>query len=320
MTEKLQKTLADHGFGSRREMEKWIAAGRVTVNGKVAGVGLRVEAADRIVVDGRALVAAPRVETRILLLNKRAGVIVSRRDPKRRASVFDDLPPLPGGRWISVGRLDLQTTGLLLLTNRGDLAHKLTHPSTGIDREYAVRVSGRLDDDALRLLKTGPTKRPGPGGVDPVGRAGGNPSRRPGGDAGGRPGGDAGGRPGGDAGGRPGGDAGGRKEGFSDIRYYDGKGANHWYHVVLLEGRNREVRRLFEAADVSVTRLKRVRYGPVVLPPWLPRGARFELGPRDVATLTALVGLASPKRRRQPAPRQGRSVLIPYPRLAGGAA
>ena len=296
MTEKLQKTLADHGFGSRREMEKWIAAGRVTVNGQVAGVGLRVQAADRIVVDGRALVAAPRVETRILLLNKRAGVIVSRRDPKRRASVFDDLPALPGGRWISVGRLDLQTTGLLLLTNRGDLAHKLTHPSTGIDREYAVRVSGRLDDDALRLLKTGPAKRPGPGGVDP------------------------GGRPGGDAGGRTGGDAGGRKEGFSDIRYYDGKGANHWYHVVLLEGRNREVRRLFEAADVSVTRLKRVRYGPVVLPPWLPRGARFELGARDVATLTALVGLASPKRRRQPAPRQGRSVLIPYPRLAGGTA
>ena len=287
MNEKLQKTLADHGFGSRREMEKWIAAGRVTVNGEVAGVGLRVQAADRIVVDGRALVAAPRVETRILLLNKRAGVIVSRRDPKRRASVFDDLPPLPGGRWISVGRLDLQTTGLLLLTNRGDLAHKLTHPSTGIDREYAVRVSGRLDDDALRLLKTGPAKRPGPGG---------------------------------DAGGRPGGDAGGRKEGFSDIRYYDGKGANHWYHVVLLEGRNREVRRLFEAADVSVTRLKRVRYGPVVLPPWLPRGARFELGARDVATLTALVGLASPKRRRHAAPRQGRSVLIPYPRLAGGAA
>ena len=304
MNEKLQKTLADHGFGSRREMEKWIAAGRVTVNGEVAGVGLRVEAADRIVVDGRALVAAPRVETRILLLNKRAGVIVSRRDPKRRASVFDDLPPLPGGRWISVGRLDLQTTGLLLLTNRGDLAHKLTHPSTGIDREYAVRVSGRLDDDALRLLKTGPAKRPGPGGVDADGRTGG----------------DAGGRPGGHAGGRTGGHAGGRKDGFSDIRYYDGKGANHWYHVVLLEGRNREVRRLFEAADVSVTRLKRVRYGPVVLPPWLPRGARFELGPRDVATLTALVGLASPKRRRQPAPRQGRSVLIPYPRLAGGAA
>lgn len=280
MTEKLQKTLADHGFGSRREMEQWIAAGRVTVNGQVAGIGLRVEAADRIVVDGRPLPAAPPVETRVLLLNKRAGVIVSRRDPKRRASVFDDLPPLHGGRWISVGRLDMQTTGLLLLTNRGDLAHKLTHPSTGIDREYAVRVSGRLDDDALRLLRAGPGRRPGPGGVD----------------------------------------AGAPVEGFSDIRYYDGKGANHWYHVVLLEGRNREVRRLFEAAAVSVTRLKRVRYGPVVLPPWLPRGARFELGVRDVATLTALVGLAAPKRGRRATPRQERSVLIPYPRLAGGAA
>ena len=280
MTEKLQKTLADHGFGSRREMEKWIAAGRVLVNGQTADLGARVGADDRIVVDGRALAAAPRVETRVLLLNKRAGVIVSRRDPKGRTSVFDDLPPLSSGRWISVGRLDLQTTGLLLLTNRGDLAHKLTHPSTGIDREYAVRVSSRLDDDALRLLKTGPGRRPAPGDVDIEGRP----------------------------------------EGFSDIRYYDGKGANHWYHVVLLEGRNREVRRLFEAAGVSVTRLKRVRYGPVALPPWLPRGARFELGARDVSTLAALVGLASPKRRRRAPPRQERSVLIPYPRLVGGAA
>ena len=280
MTEKLQKTLADHGFGSRREMEKWIAAGRVLVNGQTADLGARVGADDRIVVDGRALAAAPRVETRVLLLNKRAGVIVSRRDPKGRTSVFDDLPPLSSGRWISVGRLDLQTTGLLLLTNRGDLAHKLTHPSTGIDREYAVRVSSRLDDDALRLLKTGPSRRPAPGGVDI--------EERP--------------------------------EGFSDIRYYDGKGANHWYHVVLLEGRNREVRRLFEAAGVSVTRLKRVRYGPVALPPWLPRGARFELGARDVSTLAALVGLASPKRRRRAPPRQERSVLIPYPRLVGGTA
>ena len=280
MTEKLQKTLADHGFGSRREMEKWIAAGRVLVNGQTADLGVRVGADDRIVVDGRALAAAPRVETRVLLLNKRAGVIVSRRDPKGRTSVFDDLPPLSSGRWISVGRLDLQTTGLLLLTNRGDLAHKLTHPSTGIDREYAVRVSNRLDDDALRLLKTGPSRRPAPGGVDI--------EERP--------------------------------EGFSDIRYYDGKGANHWYHVVLLEGRNREVRRLFEAAGVSVTRLKRVRYGPVALPPWLPRGTRFELGARDVSTLAALVGLASPKRRRRAPPRQERSVLIPYPRLVGGTA
>lgn len=280
MSEKLQKALADRGLGSRREMEQWIAAGRVTVNDQVAGIGLRVEAVDRIAVDGRALVVPSRVDTRILLLNKRAGVIVSRRDPKRRASVFDDLPPLSAGRWISVGRLDLQTTGLLLLTNRGDLAHKLTHPSTGIDREYAVRVSGRLEDDALRSLKTDPDARPGPADADIDDRA----------------------------------------ERFSDIRYYGGKRANHWYHVVLPEGRNRQVRRLFEAVDVSVTRLKRVRYGPVVLPPWLPRGARFELGARDVAALAALVGLTVPKRGRHSTPRQERSVLIPYPRLVGGAA
>ena len=271
MSEKLQKALADHGLGSRREMERWIAAGRVAVNGQPAAIGARVGRQDEIAVDGRRLAPSRPAAVRVLLLNKRAGVIVSRRDPRRRPSVFDDLPPVSNGRWITVGRLDLQTTGLLLLTNRGDLAHKLTHPSTGIDREYAARVSGRLDDDSLRRLKAGV-------------------------------------------------DVNGAEERFSDIRYYDGKGTNHWYHVVLLEGRNREVRRLFEAAGVSVTRLKRVRYGPVVLPAWLPRGARFELGVGDVAALTALVGLHSPKRRRRGAARQERSVLIPYPRLARGAA
>lgn len=268
--EKLQKTLADRGLGSRREMERWIAAGRVAVNGEVASVGTRVRRRDDILVDGRKLAPARAVSMRALLLNKRAGVIVSRRDPQERPSVFDDLPPLAQGRWMSVGRLDLQTTGLLLLTNHGALAHKLTHPSTGIDREYAVRVHGRLDAPALRALTTGV-------------------------------------------------DIDGARERFSDIRYYHGKGANHWYHVVVLEGRNREVRRLFAAVGADVTRLKRVRYGPVVLPPWLPRGTRFELGARDLATLAGLVGVAAPKRRRRAAADDGRSVLIPYPPLGGAA-
>lgn len=271
MSEKLQKTLADHGLGSRREMERWIADGRVVVNGQVAAIGTRVRRRDDIVVDGRRLAPARPAAVRVLLLNKRAGVIVSRRDPQGRPSIFDDLPRLPAGRWLSVGRLDLATTGLLLLTNRGELAHKLTHPSTGIDREYAVRVNGLLDDEALRSLKAGVQ-------VD------------------------------------------GAQQRFSDIRYYNGKGANHWYHVVLLEGRNREVRRLFAAVGVDATRLKRVRYGPVVLPPWLPRGTRVELGGRDVAALAGMVGLAAGKRRRRGSQAQERSVLIPYPSLPGPAA
>ena len=174
-------------------------------------------------VDGQRLGKAAVARTRVLIANKRAGVIVSRRDPQGRPSVFDDLPRLRSGRWISVGRLDLQTTGLLLFTNDGELANKLAHPSTGIDREYAVRVFGRLEDAALERLKAGVVVND-------------------------------------------------RVEAFSDIRYYDGSGANHWYHVVLMEGRNREVRELFATEGVTVSRLKRVRYGPVILPPWLPRG------------------------------------------------
>lgn len=264
MTEKLQKVLADHGFGSRREMERWIAAGRVTVNGQVARIGARVDDTDDIAVSGRRVAKTSGSSCRVIALNKRAGVIVSRRDPEGRPSVFEALPRLRTGRWISVGRLDLQTTGLLLFTNDGDLAHRLSHPSTGIDREYAVRVDGVLDDDALERLRSGAD-------VDPaLGR-------------------------------------------FSDIRYYDGSGTNHWYHVVLMEGRNREVRDLFATQGVTVNRLKRVRYGPVILPAWLPRGAWEEMGADDVAQLRTIIGLApgKPTRRKQPA----RSMLIPYPSL-----
>ena len=265
MTEKLQKVLANHGFGSRRQMERWIAAGRVTVNGRLAEIGTRVDASDDIVVDGRKVATASASDCRVVALNKRAGVIVSRRDPQGRPTVFEDLPGLRTGRWMSVGRLDLQTTGLLLLTNDGDLAHRLSHPSTGIDREYAVRVAGVLDDDALERLRNGV-------------------------------------------------DVDGRTESFSDIRYYDGSGTNHWYHVVLMEGRNREVRDLFASQGATVNRLKRVRYGPVILPAWLPRGAWEEMGADDVAQLRTTIGLAPGKttRRKQPS----RSMLIPYPSLA----
>lgn len=259
--------LADAGLGSRRQLEQWIAAGRVTVNDEPAAVGQRVTPADRIAVDGRPVNVAHQEGCRVVVLNKRPGVICSRSDPEGRATVFDDLPALRSGRWISIGRLDVQTAGLLLLTNDGALAHRMMHPSTGLDREYAVRVHGRLTDEELAALKAGVEVE-------------------------------------------------GERLAFSDIRYYDGSGANHWYHAVLMEGRNREVRRLFEAVGLTVSRLKRVRYGPVVLPSTLRQGQRRELSEDDLKTLYRLFGLplTLPKRR----PRGNRelaSMLLPYPSL-----
>ena len=280
MSEKLHKILAARGLGSRREMERWIAAGRVCVNGQPARIGDRADAEDEIAVDGRPLDAARSKHppsARVLVHNKRAGVIVSRRDPQGRETIFEGLPRLANGRWISVGRLDLQTSGLLLMTSDGALAHALSHPSSGIDREYAVRVRGKLADASVDALRAGIE-------LD------------------------------------------GRVEAFSDIRYYDGRGSNHWYHVVLMEGRNREVRRLFASQGAEVTRLKRVRYGPVVLPPWLPRGTWTEMGADDVDRLRTLVGLAGAAPHRSHRSRGRSSVdrrsgsagkrtplLIPYP-------
>lgn len=271
---KLHKLLADLGLGSRREMERWIAAGRVQVNGRAAVVGERVAETDHVSVDG-ARVGAARMgktaaRTRVLVLNKLAGVVCSRRDDAGRVTVFDDLPALKAGRWISVGRLDVQTTGLLVMTTDGNLAHRMMHPGTGLDREYAVRVNARLDDSALESLTRGIR-------VD------------------------------------------GEDMAFSDVRFYDGSGSNHWYHVVLMEGRNREVRRLFEAAGAEVSRLKRVRYGPVVLPSWLKRGQRAELPPDDVRALYKLLKMRPPRHLHRPgrdAGRADRSLLIPYPELA----
>ena len=265
MSEKLQKTLAQRGLGARRQMEEWIRAGRVTVNGRVASLGARVTPEDRIGVDGRRLPPMAPPRPRIWVLNKPDGVVCTRRDPDGRRTVFELLPRLGGGRWLSVGRLDVHTTGLLMLTNDGALAHRLMHPSTGLDREYAVRLDGKLTDAALAELKAGVA-------IDGV------------------------------------------VQRFSDVRYYDGRGANHWYHVVLMEGRNREVRKLFDALGRTVTRLKRVRFGPVILPPWLKRGQVSEMSPTDVRDLSALLGLpipAAPAKGRRSAP----SLLIPYPEL-----
>lgn len=267
MSEKLQKVLAGRGFGSRREIERWIRAGRVVVNGETATVGDRVDDRDKISVDGRPLKADARRGVRVLVMNKREGVICTQRDPQGRKTVFDDLPKLRHERWVTVGRLDVGTSGLLILTTDGALAHRLMHPSTGIDREYAVRVDGVLGDDAIEALKTGVV-------ID------------------------------------------GEVQRFSDVQYYDGRGSNHWYHVVLMEGKNREVRKLFHSQGRNVTRLKRVRYGPVVLPSWLKRGGVTQMGAQDLATLYGLLRLPldEPARKR-PAKAKARTLLIPYPQL-----
>ena len=266
--------LAELGFGSRRQLEQWIAAGRVLVNGEPAHVGQRVTATDTLAVDGQPVNRAPESGCRVLVLNKPVGVITTRHDPEGRTTVFDDLPPLRSGRWISIGRLDVQTSGLLLFTNDGALAHRMMHPSTGLDREYAVRAGGLLTDEQQRAL------------VDGV-------------------------------------DVEGERLHFSDIQYYNGSGHNHWYHVVLMEGRNREVRRLFETMGLTVSRLKRVRYGPVVLPSTLRVGQLREMSADDLKTLYALLELpltlpkpARPRRgekKERPVP----SLLLPYPDLPG---
>ena len=265
-TEKLQKVLAALGHGSRRELEQLIAAGRVTVNGTTAHLGQRVAEGDVIALDGRKLALKSTDPSRVIVLNKPAGVICARNDPEGRRSVFDGLPSLRRGRWISIGRLDMQTTGLLLLTNDGALAHRMMHPSTGLDREYAVRVDGRLEEPRLQALTTGVM-------VD------------------------------------------GERCRFSDVQYYDGSGRNHWYHVVLMEGRNREVRKLFAGVGVQVSRLKRVRYGPVVLPSRLKRGAFAELGRADLAALYRLLKLPFTKARGRNRRQRDESFLLPYPPL-----
>lgn len=228
MSEKLQKVLARAGLGSRRELEGWIEAGRVRVNGRAARLGDRVEPDDRLQVDGRdvSIDQAPRV--RVLVYNKPEGQVTTRSDPEGRPTVFDSLPRLGRGRWISVGRLDINSQGLLLFTNDGDLAAGLTHPSSEVEREYAVRVFGAVEPAELERLQHGIELEDGPAAFDRIVDGG-------------------------------------------------GEGRNHWYHVVLREGRHREVRRLWEAVERPVSRLVRVRYGPVELPRQLSRGRWLEL-------------------------------------------
>lgn len=249
--EKLQKVLARTGLGSRREMERWIEAGRVSVNGRTAGLGDRVGDDDRIAVDGRPLDTAPAEEVRCILYHKPTGEVCSRSDPQGRRTVFERLPRLPAGRWISIGRLDFNTSGLLLFTTDGELANKLMHPSSNIEREYMVRVMGEWDEALLQRLLDGVMLEDG------VAR-------------------------------------------FADIQDGGGDGINHWFYVVLMEGRNREVRRLWESQGLTVSRLKRVRYGEVFIPSKVKQGQWVELDAKEVKSLYRMADL-TPKQLRRPA-------------------
>lgn len=242
--EKLQKVLARMGLGSRREVEGWISAGRVSVNGAVAPLGCRVDSLDQITVDGRPLKRdlTTEVQRRVLIYNKPEGEVCTRDDPEGRPTVFEQLPRLKQGRWINIGRLDINTTGLLMFTTDGELANRLMHPSWQMDREYAVRVMGEVDEEMLERLKEGVMLDDGPAK-------------------------------------------------FTDIVSSGGEGINRWFHVCLMEGRNREVRRLWESQGVRVNRLKRVRFGPVFLGPELPVGRWREMKQNELDILSAEVGL-----------------------------
>ena len=263
--ERLQKVLAEAGLGSRREIERWIEQGRIRVDGVVAELGIKVTPKQKIQVDDRLVTVQRKTAlSRIILLNKSAGTICTRTDPEGRPTVFEDLPSIPRGRWVVVGRLDAMTTGLLLFTDDGDLAHRLMHPSSMLDREYAVRIDGQLSDEEMATLRSGVT-------ID------------------------------------------GETMRFTDIRHYDGRGRNHWYHVVLMEGKQHEVKLLFGAIERVVSRLKRVRFGPVILPSRLIESRFEELAQGDVNQLRYLVGLppgpTTAKEGRQ------KTVLLPYPSL-----
>ena len=245
-TWKLQKALAQAGLGSRREMEQWIVAGRVTVNGATARLGARVGARDEVKVDGRLLrttAAAPLPQ--VLVYHKPEGEIVSRADPDGRPSVFDRLPRLRDAKWVAIGRLDFNSCGLLLFTTSGELANRMMHPSHGLDREYAVRVRGQLSKPQSERLLAGIRLEDGEARCESV-----------------------------------------LSEG--------GEGANRWYRVVLKEGRNRIVRRLFDAIGLTISRLMRVRFGPVALPPRLKRGQSLELSPSEVRQLLTTLGMPAP--------------------------
>lgn len=245
MSEKLQKVLARSGHGSRRELEAKIAAGQVSVDGKIASLGERIDADAKVRIDGHEVAIKPEeaVICRVLMYHKPEGELCTRKDPEGRPTVYDRLPRIQGARWIAVGRLDVNTSGLLLFTTDGELANRLMHPSQQIEREYAVRVFGEVNEAMLQKLRKGVQLEDGMANFKQIKRAG-------------------------------------------------GEGMNQWYHVMLTEGRNREVRRLWESQGMQVSRLMRIRYGQVKLEQGLPQGGWAELSLADTNYLRQLVKLA----------------------------
>lgn len=242
--ERIQKVLARAGLGSRRQIEEWIKDKQIQINGKIAGLGDRIHEGDEVRVRGRPVNLKKRlhVPTRVIVYNKPSGEVVTRHDPEGRKTVFKNLPRLEAGRWIAVGRLDINTMGLLILTTNGELANRLMHPSQEVDREYGVRVLGEVTDEVLERLKEGVELEDG------FAR-------------------------------------------FTDIVAEEGEGANRWYKVVIMEGRNRIVRRLWESQGLTVSRLQRVRHGPVFLPKGTRTGRCYEMTPKEVEGLMKYAGM-----------------------------
>ena len=244
MAERIQKVLARAGYGSRRQLEALIKEGKVTVNGEVSKLGDQVNIGDTMRLDGKPL-SAKRLwqqPQQVLLYNKPVGEVCTRKDPEGRRTIFQSLPTPEEGCCVSVGRLDINTSGLIILTTDGELANRLMHPSNEMDREYAVRVLGEVSSETMQNLRDGVELDDG-------------------------------------------------KAKFNDIQEAGGEGANHWYHVVIQEGRNREVRRLWESQGVQVSRLMRVRYGPIIIPSQLKMGRWMMLEGGDLAALYEEVDL-----------------------------
>lgn len=243
--ERLHKILARAGVGSRRQMEAWIKDGRVSVNGKVAGLGDSATEQDVVRVDGHIVDSTKLFQRQIRLIgyHKPVGEVCTRDDPEGRRTVFESLPPLKNGRWIAIGRLDINTSGLLLFTTDGELANQLMHPKQEVEREYAVRVLGEVDEAMLARLKQGVELEDGPAKFDRIEKAA------------------------------------------------DTKSANQWFHVILREGRNREVRRLWESQGVQVSRLSRVRYGTVIMPRSIRVGRIWDVAPEELQALINYAGI-----------------------------
>ncbi len=245
MAERIQKVLARAGYGSRRGLEQMIKDGQITVNGEQAKLGDKIEMGDTIRLQGGKPLSPKRLwqqPQQVMLYNKPVGEVCTRNDPEGRRTIFQALPSPEEGRWVSVGRLDINTSGLIILTTDGELANKLMHPSNEMDREYAVRILGDVTSEMMQNLRDGVELEDG-------------------------------------------------KAHFADIQEAGGEGANHWYHVVIQEGRNRAVRRLWESQGVQVSRLMRVRYGTVIIPKQLKMGKWSMLEGKDLERLYESVDL-----------------------------